>query len=222
MIEDIFVYGAGGHSRAVAEVIRRQGLYRIACVLDDVQQPPEVLGAPWIGGREALDTLARDGIRRGIVAIGDNATRAAAIGEVDAAGLGHVTVIDPSAVIASDAVVDDGVAIMPFAFSGANSAIGRGSIVNTGGTLDHDCVLGAFAHLSAGSHTTGGCAIGDLAFVGIGSVLGKPVTIGEGTIVGAGAVVLSDLPPWVVAVGVPARVIRSRLTDAQVPERLQT
>jgi maltose O-acetyltransferase len=34
------------------------------------------------------------------------------------------------------------------------------------------------------------------------------VTIGENTVVGAGAVVTRDLPPNVVAVGNPARVIR--------------
>lgn len=36
------------------------------------------------------------------------------------------------------------------------------------------------------------------------------VTIGTGCVVGAGSVVTKDLPPWSVAVGVPARVIRSR------------
>jgi maltose O-acetyltransferase len=35
------------------------------------------------------------------------------------------------------------------------------------------------------------------------------VTIGENTVVGAGAVVTRDLPPDVLAVGVPARVVRS-------------
>lgn len=36
------------------------------------------------------------------------------------------------------------------------------------------------------------------------------VRIGRGCVVGAGAVVTKDLPPWSVAVGIPARVIRSR------------
>lgn len=34
------------------------------------------------------------------------------------------------------------------------------------------------------------------------------VTIGEGSIIGTGAVVRKDIPPWSIAVGVPARVIR--------------
>lgn len=46
------------------------------------------------------------------------------------------------------------------------------------------------------------------AWVGRGSYVMKGVTIGEGAVVGVGSVVLSDVPPFSVAVGNPARVIR--------------
>ena len=45
-------------------------------------------------------------------------------------------------------------------------------------------------------------------WLGGGVVVGPGVTIGAGTVVGAGAVVVRDLPPSVVALGVPARVVR--------------
>ncbi|MCW2490757.1 MAG: acetyltransferase, partial [Frankiales bacterium] len=41
----------------------------------------------------------------------------------------------------------------------------------------------------------------------------RGVHIGDGSVVGANAVVTSDLPPYSIAAGVPARVIRSRLDD---------
>jgi maltose O-acetyltransferase len=50
--------------------------------------------------------------------------------------------------------------------------------------------------------------IGDDVWLGGGVVVCPGVTIGEGTVVGAGAVVTRDLPPYVLAVGVPARVVR--------------
>lgn len=50
--------------------------------------------------------------------------------------------------------------------------------------------------------------IGDNVWLGGGVVVLPGVTIGEDTVVGAGAVVTRDLPPGVVAVGNPAKVVR--------------
>lgn len=54
--------------------------------------------------------------------------------------------------------------------------------------------------------------IGDNVWLGGGVIVCPGVTIGDNTVVGAGAVVTRDLPPNVVAVGNPARVVR-RLGD---------
>jgi maltose O-acetyltransferase len=51
-------------------------------------------------------------------------------------------------------------------------------------------------------------AIGDNAWLGGGVIICPGVTIGQDTVVGAGAVVTRDLPPGVLAVGNPARVVR--------------
>jgi maltose O-acetyltransferase len=51
--------------------------------------------------------------------------------------------------------------------------------------------------------------IGDNVWLGGGVVVLPGVTIGENTVVGAGAVVTRDLPAGVVAVGNPARVVRT-------------
>lgn len=51
--------------------------------------------------------------------------------------------------------------------------------------------------------------IGDNVWLGSGAIVLAGVTIGENTVVGAGAVVKGDLPANVVAVGNPARVIRT-------------
>jgi maltose O-acetyltransferase len=52
-------------------------------------------------------------------------------------------------------------------------------------------------------------AIGDNAWLGGGVIVCPGVTIGVDTVVGAGAVVTTDLPPGVLALGTPARVVRS-------------
>jgi maltose O-acetyltransferase len=55
--------------------------------------------------------------------------------------------------------------------------------------------------------------IGDNVWLGGGAIVLPGVTIGENTVVGAGSVVTRDLPANVVAVGNPARVIRSLDAD---------
>lgn len=46
------------------------------------------------------------------------------------------------------------------------------------------------------------------AWIGAGAIILPNVTIGNKSIIGAGAVVTRDIPPFSVAVGVPAKVIR--------------
>jgi len=52
--------------------------------------------------------------------------------------------------------------------------------------------------------------LGDDVWIGHGAIVLPGVAIGTGAAVGAGAVVTKDLPPFAVAVGVPARVLRYR------------
>lgn len=47
-------------------------------------------------------------------------------------------------------------------------------------------------------------------WIGRGVFVGKGVTIGKGAIIGANSVVVKDIPPYAVAVGAPARVIKYR------------
>lgn len=51
--------------------------------------------------------------------------------------------------------------------------------------------------------------IEDGAHIGIGSIIMPGVTIGKGAVIGAGSVVTRDIPPYCVAVGVPAKVIKT-------------
>jgi acetyltransferase-like isoleucine patch superfamily enzyme len=52
------------------------------------------------------------------------------------------------------------------------------------------------------------------AWIGMRCIVLKGVTIGEGAIVGAGSVVTSDVPPWTIVGGNPAKIIK-RLSESE-------
>ena len=61
--------------------------------------------------------------------------------------------------------------------------------------------------------TRDGITIEDDCWLGHGVTVLDGVTIGEGSIIGAGAVVNKDIPPYSIAVGVPAKVIKHRVAN---------
>jgi phosphonate metabolism protein (transferase hexapeptide repeat family) len=65
-----------------------------------------------------------------------------------------------------------------------------------------------------------GITIGHDTWIGHGAVIMPGVTVGNGSIIGSNAVVTRDVPPYSIAVGVPAKVIKSRF-DARTVERLE-
>ena len=74
--------------------------------------------------------------------------------------------------------------------------------------MSHDCVVGDFVNINPGATVCGTVTIGEGAFIGTGAVVKERINIGEWSVIGAGAAVVDDIPPYVVAAGVPARVIR--------------
>ena len=111
---------------------------------------------------------------------------------------------------------------------GYNVRIGRGSFVNydcvfldcSRITLGDDVQVGPAVQVYTAQHPVAPearrsgveyalpVAIGDNVWIGGGAIVLPGVTIGANTVVGAGSVVTRDLPPGVIAVGNPCRVVR--------------
>ncbi|WP_349239785.1 acyltransferase [Patulibacter sp. SYSU D01012] len=65
-----------------------------------------------------------------------------------------------------------------------------------------------------GFTTKGPTVLGDNVWLGANVVVTSGVTIGRRSVVGANSVVTTDIPPWSVAAGVPARVLRTHRPEA--------
>jgi serine O-acetyltransferase len=75
--------------------------------------------------------------------------------------------------------------------------------------LEHQVTIGAEKRQSP--------VLGDDVFVGAGAKILGAVRIGDGAKVGANAVVLADVPAGATAVGIPARVVRTRPQPGPTP-----
>ena len=108
---------------------------------------------------------------------------------------------------------------------GAHSYINHGCCFY-GSSLDgveivigNDVALGPHVKIFTATHdystydlkdTAASVHVQDNAWVGGGTLILPGVTIGRGAVIGAGSVVTKDVPPFSVAVGNPARVVRTR------------
>ena len=91
--------------------------------------------------------------------------------------------------------------------------IGEATNIQDGSILhvddDHPCLIADHVHV--GHHVNlHGCVVERGAMIGIGAIVLSGARVGAGAIVGAGSVVLEGtrIPPRMLAVGAPARVVR--------------
>ena len=205
----IFVYGASGHGKVVADILLTQRV-SVAGFIDDAAptNSAEILGLRVLGDGNWLFQEAE--CRKVVVAlgIGDNAARRRIAERCMGSGVELLTAVHFSAVVAPSAHLSPGVVVMAAAVVNPDAHIGMGAIINTAAIVEHDCRVGDFAHLSPNATMGGGARLGSLSWLGMGAKIIHGVAVGSGTIIGAGAVVVRDIPDQVVAMGIPARVRR--------------
>jgi sugar O-acyltransferase (sialic acid O-acetyltransferase NeuD family) len=197
----LYLIGAGGHAKVVLSTILAAGLSVDGLFDDDPQkQGMEILGVPIVG---TISDAKRSSPACGILAIGDNRTRYRLAHEL--LGWKWLTIIHPKAYVHPSAKLGPGTVVFAGAVIQPDTQVGAHVIINTGATVDHDCWIGDFVHLAPGVHLAGNVAVEEGAFIGIGVVAAPKVKVGAWAIVGAGAVVVEDIPPRVIAIGVPAK-----------------
>jgi len=211
----LFVYGASGHGKVVADILLRSNTASFEGFIDDCESlvGTQLLDLPVVGtGRYLQEQAAKHNVAIAL-GIGDNTIRQKISERCQVLGIQLATAIHPKAVVAPSATIGIGTVVMAGAAINPDARIGAGVIVNTGAVVEHDVVIGDYAHLSPNAATGGGSSLGALSHLGLGAVILPLVSVGSSTIVGAGAVVNRDLPGGVVAVGVPARVHRTLVND---------
>lgn len=194
------IIGASGHGKVVADIARKNG-YKDIVFLDDDESIHECGGYPVIGKSSEAGTIDADAI----IGIGNAGVRKQIQETIPDEKL--VTLIHPDAVVAEDVVIGKGTVVMAGTVINPGVRIGKGCIINTCSSVDHDCVVCDYVHIAVGSHLCGTVTVGNGTWIGAGATVSNNVSICSDCMIGAGAVIVNDIKESGTYVGVPARRI---------------
>jgi sugar O-acyltransferase (sialic acid O-acetyltransferase NeuD family) len=205
------IAGAGGHGKVLLDALELRGEYRIEAFLDDDKEKigGTFEGLPVRGPIPAAsEAMRRKGVSLAFLGIGSNGSRRRVHSSLRSLRFEMPPALHPAAAISRRATIGDAAVVFAGAVVNPGAVLGSGVIVNTSASVDHDCNVGDFSHIQPGARLAGGVTLAQEVTVGTGASLIPYVRVGHGTVIGAGACVIEDIPDRVVAVGVPAKVIR--------------
>lgn len=208
-MEDIILIGFGGHAKSVIDSIKSSGFYRIIGYTD-IQNYGEYRGCRYLGDDSVLHEYYNKGIKNAYITIGymgDSRKREQLYKFIIEIGYRWPSIVDPTAIIAADVTIEEGVFVGKGAIINSNAKINRMAIVNTGAIVEHDCIVGEFSHVSVGSVLCGNAFVGRESFIGAKTVVIQGINIGNNVIIGAGSCVLVDIPDNCKAVGTVKRIL---------------
>lgn len=214
----VVVWGATGHAAVVREALGDSA--SLIALFDNRDLPSPLEGIALHVGEQGFEYWERgyQGERpvHACVAIGgargrDRLLRQRWLGQ---RGCPPLTLLHPRSFVATDATLGAGCQVLAMAAVCARARLGDAVIVNTGASVDHDCVVGDGVHLAPGARLAGEVVVGEGAFVGTGAVVLPRVRIGPGAVVGAGAVVTRDVAADATVAGNPARDLRRNPSHA--------
>ncbi|HRN80124.1 MAG TPA: acetyltransferase [Ferruginibacter sp.] len=203
----MIVIGYSGHAYVACGILGASGIV-VSGYCDHEEKKFNPLSLPYIGSEN--DSTVQEQLRHAgcFIAVGDNRIRKKVYHTLQSVDIQPVNAVHPSAVIAphvqvahGNVMIGAGVILNPF------SVIETGAICNTAAVIEHECVVGAFAHIGPGAVLCGNVQIGAGAFVGAAAVIRQGIRIGANAMIGMGAVVVKDVADGAVVVGNPSRKI---------------
>lgn len=213
-MEKLVLIGAGGHCKVVIEIIKSMNAYEIIGITDNSKNVGEIVsGIPVIGNDSVLKNIYLQGVSNAFICVGalkNMKIRQKIYKQLKDIGFKLPVLIHNKAIVSDSSKIYEGTCVMAGAVINAGAEVRENCIINTSSVIEHDCSISMNTHISPRACLCGGVKIGADCHIGAGSTIIQRVVIGENVTIGAGAAVICDIPFDSVAVGVPAKVIRSK------------
>lgn len=208
----MLIAGARGFAKEVLEVIYQADGQALLAFYDDVSPdlPPLLYGRfpVWRTLADAEQWLAQD--PRFALGTGHPPTRRLLANKLRQVGGLLTSTLSPRATIgAFGTTVGVGCNVMSGAVLTADVTLGEGVLINLNCTIGHDVRIGDYCELSPGVHLSGHVVLGPNCVLGTGAVVLPGVQVGANSVIGAGSVVTKDVAADSLAVGIPAKVIKT-------------
>lgn len=143
----LYIFGTGVHARKVYHCAQAIGWDVVAFVDELPAASAPIDGVPVLDG---MHLGAPGGVDAMFIAIGRPDVRQRLMDRMASLGWQLPSLAHPMCWIAPDADVAEGVLVAAGAVVETMTVVERGAIVDIGVLLDHECRIGAFAHLRAG------------------------------------------------------------------------
>lgn len=188
-MEDIVLVGFGGHAKSVADCLIRQNKYNIIGYTDTKEKHSKY---KYLGNDAILSDLYSSGVKNAVICVGflgKGDVRERLYTELKKIGFELPLIIDPSAIISTDAVIGEGTFVGKNAVINAEAQVGCCCIINTAAIIEHECKVSDFTHVAVNSVLCGQVEVGMSCLIGANSTIIQCVTIPNNTIIPAGDVV---------------------------------
>jgi sugar O-acyltransferase (sialic acid O-acetyltransferase NeuD family) len=216
-IQDIYIVGAGGNGKEIADTIvainEATLTFRLAGFIDDNKS---IIGK-MINGTKVVETIDDFVVSysktsrekpMAIISVADPQTKAKLVQKLD----GFVTwtnIIHPNTHIAPNVTLGIGILIQSFVHIASNTTVGSHVMINNHSSLGHDVTLCEYSSVMVNSILSGHVKVKRFGYLASSVTILPGITIGENSLIGAGTIVTKDIPSNVVAYGNPAKVIHN-------------
>lgn len=192
----LIILGGGGHAKVLIDILLRLSCKIIGIIDPHLPINSKILGFNILGDDQVvLDYPPTDiELINGIGSLpNDSRLRVHLFNYFKNNGYQFKTVIDPTAYIAKETCLSEGVQIMAGAIIQVGTNIACNTIANSGSIIEHDCEIGQHVHIAPGAVLSGAVKLSDYVHIGTGAKVIQGIHIGAHSIIGAGSTVTKNI-----------------------------